>query len=135
MGPFDKVKDALGLGSDKPKAKGKGRRVRRAGSKTKAAAKTESKAKTGKAGAEQQMSDEELEAQARVHGVVRTSMAAHGGLGAPWSMDDLPNPDPPPPPELDPEAALAAEGRVMAAALGGAGPELKLEPRKAKKAA
>jgi len=127
MGALDKVKGALGMGKDK----GKGRRVRRAGSKPKTAAKADSKAKSGKAGAEQQMSSEELEAQARVHGVIRTSVAAHGGLGVPWSMDDLPNPDPPPPPELDAEAALAQEGRIRAAALGGAGPELTLEKPKA----
>jgi hypothetical protein len=46
-------------------------------------------------------------------------------------MDDLPNPDPPPPPELDAEAALAQEGRLRAAALGGFGPELTLEKPKA----
>jgi hypothetical protein len=122
MGIGDKVKHALGMDKDK----GKGRRVRR----SKPAAKAE-KSKTGKAGAEQQMSSEELEAQARVHGVIRTSVAAHGGLGVPWSMDDLPNPDPPPPPELDAEAALAQEGRLRAAALGGFGPELTLEKPKA----
>jgi hypothetical protein len=78
------------------------------------------------------MSNEELEAQARVHGVIRSSVAAHGGLGAPWDMDDLPNPDPPPPEPLEGAAALAAEGRLRAAALGGFGPELVMEKPKSK---
>jgi hypothetical protein len=101
----------------------KTKRVWRRGDKAKKA--------DSKAGAEQQMTDDELEAQARVHGVIRSSVAAHGGLGAPWDMDDLPNPDPPPPEPLEGEAALAAEGRLMAAALGGFGPELKLKEAKA----
>ena len=75
-----------------------------------------------KATAGQQMSDEELEAQARVHGVVRSSVAAHGGLGVPWSLDDIPPPDPPPP-EGDPDIVLQRDVALMAAALGGFGPE------------
>ena len=86
-------------------------------------AKADSKASAGT-----QMSDEELEAQARVHGVIRTSVAAHGGLGVPWTMADLPAPDPPPP-EADPAKILARDIRLMGAALGGFGPIVLERPR------
>jgi hypothetical protein len=84
-----------------------------------------------KASAGTQMSDEELEAQARVYGVIRTSVAAHGGLGVPWNMDDLPAPEGAA--RLTPEEEAAEEDRVIAqtiaaqqAALGGAMPEYKV---------
>lgn len=83
-----------------------------------------------KASAEQQMTAEEAEAAARVHGVIRTSVAAHGGLGVPWDMGDIPPPDPPPP-EEDPLARLVRSIVLMSAALGGAGPLLKLQEAKA----
>jgi len=93
------------------------------------AAKAEPKADS-KASVEPQMSDEELEAQARVHGVIRASQAAHGGVGLPWTMADIPPPDPPPP-EADPAKILARDIRMMGAALGGFGP-IVLERPKAK---
>ena len=101
----------------------KPKRVWRRGDKAKKA--------DSKASAEQQMTSEELEAQQRVHGVIRTSVAAHGGLGVPWSMDDIPPPDPPAP-EEDPETRMENEGRLRAAAHGGFGPELVMEKPKSK---
>jgi hypothetical protein len=103
----------------------KTKRVWRRGSKANEKPKADSKASV-----EPQMSDEELEAQARVHGVIRTSVAAHGGLGVPWNMSDIPPPDPPPP-EADPQKILAHDIRLMGAALGGFGP-IVLERPKAK---
>jgi len=102
----------------------KAKRVWRRGDKAKARTKKDD----SKASAGTQMSDEELEAQARVYGVIRTSVAAHGGLGVPWSMDDIPPPDPPPP-EADPEKLLAHDIGLMGAALGGFGPTVMERPK------
>jgi len=81
-----------------------------------------------KASAGTQSTSDEQESIARVHGVIRTSVAAHGGLGVPWTMDDIPPPDPPPP-EADPQKILAHDIRLMGAALGGFGPIVLEKPK------